>query len=81
MSIVTTATEQLAAAGHGLEPREKARLTSTLLAVICGEANVKPVYNVGGAADEEQAEADRALQVETLAQLKTLVALTQQKRN
>jgi len=46
VAIVTSATEQLEKAGHGLDPKEKARLTGTLLAVICGEANVRPVYHV-----------------------------------
>jgi regulator of protease activity HflC (stomatin/prohibitin superfamily) len=75
VSIVTSATEKLAEAGHELDRRERARLTSTLLAVICGEASVKPVYQVGESnAPEEQA--NNAVQEEILAQLKTLVAVS-----
>lgn len=79
VSIVTNANEELEKRGHALESREKARLTSTLLAVICGEAGVHPVYNVDSNNNNNNEESNQ-LQLLILGQLKTLVALNSQKR-
>jgi len=55
VGIVTSAVLRLGESGINLDTREQSRLVSNLLAVICGDAKVQPMFSISESADATNA--------------------------
>jgi len=78
VSIVTSAVAGLASSGVKLNDRDTARLISNLLAVLCSESRVSPMFSVSDSAENNEAASEKQSElIRAISQLTSIMKMKQ----